>query len=96
VAFEDLDCGPVDVDGIDGWPARPDVQERLAGERVDGAACLAGRDVQGRDRDVQVRAEAGMTGRARFRAPFQLTQRSLMPRMKTWSPEETQNWGVCA
>ncbi len=26
VAFEDLDCVPVDVDDIDGWLTRPDVQ----------------------------------------------------------------------
>lgn len=58
VAFEDLDGVPVDVDDIDRWLTRPDRQERLAGERVDGAPCLAGRDIQRRDRDQKVRAEA--------------------------------------
>jgi hypothetical protein len=40
VAFEDLDRVPVDVDDIDGWPAWPDMQEGLTGERVDGATCV--------------------------------------------------------
>jgi hypothetical protein len=44
VALEDLDRVSVDVDDVDGWLAWPDVQQWLASESVDGAACLGGPD----------------------------------------------------
>ena len=55
VAFGDLDCVPVDVDDIDGWLTRPDVQQRLM-------RCAFPADLARRNRDSRAIISSGVTG----------------------------------